>query len=374
MTEKEQQSEAAEIEDADTQADVSSETPESVEKPAPRPADALARVLAFLALVLAGSALAGGYYLWQQAQKTVRQDAFATMQQSVAQQSKANQNRLAELAAALQKQQREDQQLQAAIAQLEGRLGRNHSDWVVAEVEYLLSIANQRVQLQRDVATAIKAFSIADQLLQNLANPMWYPVRQQISNEITALRAVPQIDRAGIASKLVSLSDKVAQLPVVDTERDSPIKDTLAKQDKALQKPNWQTRVKEFAWAVWQELKGLVRVRQTNEQIKPLLAPVSQQFLIQNLKLQLQSARLAVQQDEAVIYQQSLQTASDWIKLYFDTDSAVTKSMLEALAELARVQLAPELPDVSGSLLTLRKLRDSQSEVVNQATDNKDKQ
>ena len=374
MTEKEQRSEAAEIEDADTQADVSSETPESVEKPAPRPADALARVLAFLALVLAGSALAGGYYLWQQAQKTVRQDAFATMQQSVAQQSKANQNRLAELAAALQKQQREDQQLQAAIAQLEGRLGRNHSDWVVAEVEYLLSIANQRVQLQRDVATAIKAFSIADQLLQNLANPMWYPVRQQISNEITALRAVPQIDRAGIASKLVSLSDKVAQLPVVDTERDSPIKDTLAKQDKALQKPNWQTRVKEFAWAVWQELKGLVRVRQTNEQIKPLLAPVSQQFLIQNLKLQLQSARLAVQQDEAVIYQQSLQTASDWIKLYFDTDSAVTKSMLEALAELARVQLAPELPDVSGSLLTLRKLRDSQSEVVNQATDNKDKQ
>ena len=141
-----------------------------------------------------------------------------------------------------------------------------------------------------------------------------------------------------------------------------------------MQKPNWQTRVKEFAWAVWQELKGLVRVRQTNEQIKPLLAPVSQQFLIQNLKLQLQSARLAVQQDEAVIYQQSLQTASDWIKLYFDTDSAVTKSMLEALAELARVQLAPELPDVSGSLLTLRKLRDSQSEVVNQATDNKDKQ
>ena len=215
---------------------------------------------------------------------------------------------------------------------------------------------------------------IADQQLKTLADPFWYPLRQQISNEITALRAVPEIDRAGITTTLISLSDKVASLPIVHMERDSPIKDTLAKQEKATQQTGWQARVEDFAWAVWQELKGLVRVRQTDEQLKPLLAPVSQQFLIQNLKLQLQSARLAVQQNEAAIYQQSLQTASNWINLYFDTDAAATKSMLESIKQLASVQISPEMPELSGSLQALRSLRDKREAAAPQATDNKDKQ
>jgi uroporphyrin-3 C-methyltransferase len=48
------------------------------------------------------------------------------------------------------------------VSVLAALVGRSQQGWSLAEVEYLLRIANQRLQLQRDLKTAQLALQAAD--------------------------------------------------------------------------------------------------------------------------------------------------------------------------------------------------------------------
>lgn len=50
----------------------------------------------------------------------------------------------------------------------------------------------------------------------------------------------------------------------------------------------------------------------------------------------------------------ALQTAQEWIGLYFDERSEVARGMQEEISAIAGVEIRPALPDISGSLNALR--------------------
>ncbi|RRQ21865.1 hypothetical protein D6C00_07845 [Thiohalobacter thiocyanaticus] len=87
-------------------------------------------------------------------------------------------------------QQQSIEAMERAFGVLRAQVGRSQEAWVLAEAEYLLHVANQRLQLARDVDTALAALATADQRLQELANAAYLPVREQISRELGALRSV----------------------------------------------------------------------------------------------------------------------------------------------------------------------------------------
>lgn len=228
--------------------------------------------------------------------------------------------------------------------------------WRIAEVEYLLKVANHRVLLERDVDTAISALSDADRQLDRIGDPSLIPIRQQIANEKNALNAIPLPDIAGLSVQLSDLVQGMGQLSWVTNKRSFNTDDDPR---DSKQVGNWR----DIPAAIWADIKRLVAVRRSDKPIEPLLPPGEQQYLAQNLGLKLEQSRLALLRRDTPVFRRNLKDARDWVDQYFDKDIASVNHVISAVDKMQQVELQPPLPDISGSLRSLRKwLKSKQNE------------
>ncbi len=330
-----------------------------------------------LALLLAILAALGVYqlYLQGQQQSAALEERLGELQSSLdGNQAKiaANLQRLTQLealnqaveairsevdsaASVRQRIEAEQQALNTRMTEMAATLGRTTLAWRLAEVEYLLMVANTRLTLERDPHTALIALQTADQKLRAIGDPAFVPVRQAIADEVTALKAVAEPDITGMALSLASLAEAVDSLPLQNTQPARSAGPAVTSSKEDYQSLDWSA----IPGAVWRDLRDLVVVRRVDKPIEPLLPPSEEWYLRQNLKLKLEQARLSLLRFETSLYHQLLDEAGDWLKAYFNTESAAVKGMLESLQQLKQADLQPSLPDVSESLRILRKHMES---------------
>lgn len=225
--------------------------------------------------------------------------------------------------------------------------------YVKAEIEYFLQTANNRIDLAKDSSTALAALEAADQRLGLLSDPSLRRVRAQVLDEIQALKAVEQPDIELIALTLSSIAKQVPGLPLrMDDEKDYF-------QEEIKRKPGSGFKV--GMSNVWRSMKGtldkLVEVRDATPSDVPLMKIEDLSLLYVNLDIQLQSARLASLKGDAQNYKISIESAIQLLNVYFDLETSRVKALVKSLNEIKDVNLSPELPDITQSLLMLRKLR-----------------
>ena len=332
-------------------------------KPAKSPAATnIAMPVATLALLIAAGSAVGGYYLWtqQQADAKARQQVLQDMNTKAASLQAGLQASLAEqnskLEARLKTEQSARAELERSLEQLHTELGRDRHAWTLAEVRYYLRLANTRLLLLADVPSALRGLELADARVKALASPSLHKLRGLLSDEITALKAVPEVDIEGASLRLIALAKQVEGLPVL-----SPTRSETAAQDRASKAPtdilDWRGHIS----AIWAELKTLVTIRRSDRPIDALLAPEQMVFLRHNLRLKLEAARLALLQKDTAVYQASLTEAGEWIAAYFNRDATAVKALLEQLKTLAGLELQPALPDISRSLAAVEALEEQQA-------------
>ncbi len=245
----------------------------------------------------------------------------------------------------LARQEKSDQALARLANQIQG--GKNA--WQRAEIEHLLLVANTRLQLQRDLEGTRIALQLADSRLASLSNPAYFSVREKIAQELGQLEAVPRIDAQALALKLDSLTtqvDAMATRPVRVGQFDTELQFSGGPAESA-----WYTKL----WISIQDaVSSLVSVRRDVDRREPLLPPEQGFYLRQNLRLQLESARLAALRLDTVNYRAALSQAENWLQRYFDSEQAACKAALQTIRTLQPMELKPALPDISGSLNALR--------------------
>lgn len=337
------------------------------EKAKPRPAakkktdshrSPLSLLTMLIALLAAGAA---GYGLWLlQIQVPLGAQLVKTqsaLQTQVNQLEQGLQRSRAEMTRQARAQQEADDKLQTlstTIQDLSATLGRSTMAWRMAEVEYLLTVANHRLILAQDRETAIAIFETADERIRAIGDTSLLKVRKAIADELQALRALPEVDVAGLALRIGSLLDSVDQLPLQDKKR---IAAATRQTSEEIPPADWQ----QFALAVWNDLKSLVQVRRHQQPTEPLLPPEQTRYLYQNLSLKLEQARLAVLRRDTALFHQYLTEAEDWIRHYFEAESAAVANALTTLDALADSELQPTMPDVSASLRLLREVMQQQT-------------
>jgi uncharacterized protein HemX len=235
--------------------------------------------------------------------------------------------------------------IQAGLDGIRNDLLKNRADWALAEAEQLMVIANYRLQLARDVGSALAALRATDRLLQTLADPNLLPVRRTLAREIAALEALEKTDTVGMSLRLAQLAEQADRLPLAGAGR-TPETVALATPDDK----DWRVA----AQGLWQDLKSLVRVRYHSEGQKPLLAPEQYYFLRENLRLTLFGAQHALLQGNVAVYRQNLKSAIRWLRDYYDLTSQVTVAALAELEKLESERLVSDLPNIAGSLAALR--------------------
>ena len=302
-------------------------------------------VVAIVALLLALGAGAGAWQLWRQ------QTALALRLTDLQTDQTARGRQLEESLTALRERDgRLEQQLSSlgeaqknlsdALRELLRRNSHLQQTWLVAEARYLIRLAGQRLALARDPATAIAALKAADRRLQDVADPAIVAVRKALAEDIDALEKVPVPDVTGLALRLGALIRDVDALKLIRVREatQSTPPEGGDQTEPAVQ--NWR----ELPAALWEDMKKLIVIRRHDGPIKPLLAPEEHFFLVQNLKLQLEQARLALLQGNADLWRDSLDTARNWLQAWFDPADPATAHLAAALRELAALDIAPALP------------------------------
>ena len=241
-------------------------------------------------------------------------------------------------------------QTEAALAKLADQVQGGAHAWQRAEIEHLLLVANTRLQLQRDLEGAETALKLADERLAGLANPAYFEVRKLIARELGQVEAVPRLDLQALALQLDSLSSQVESL-ATRQPRVGRFDTELSISGGAPELP-WHQRL----WVSVQEAVGsLVSIRRDMDRREPLLPPDQSIYLRQNLRLQIESARLAALKRDTTNFRASLSQAESWLQRYFDTDKQAVNAALQNIRKLQALQLDPPLPDISGSLKALRR-------------------
>jgi uncharacterized protein HemX len=244
-----------------------------------------------------------------------------------------------------------NQQIRQSIDVLFRQKGRDRIGWILAEVEYMLLIANHSLKLQNEVHTAIAALEGADKRLLDTGDPGIIEIRKDIRDEIQSLKNLQQPDLVGMAATLSSLIKTVQTLPIKFTQVNTKKKiDDLIEKKGAHDAETLSQASKDFL----RELRGLVVIRKMNETPKPLMSPEHQFFLQQNLQLKLETARRALLMGQQQLYKNSLNEAIQWLQEYFDGEAAGVNQTIQELKALETMTISSELPDISGSIKVLR--------------------
>jgi uncharacterized protein HemX len=236
---------------------------------------------------------------------------------------------------------------QAALESMYQEVARSRDDWVLAEVEQTLAIAGQQLQLAGNVQAALTALQTADARLARSDRPQFIQLRKVIARDIEQLKLAPNLDVPGMTLRLDQVIAAVDTLPLLIEGRPLPALDERS----ATADQGWWQR---GAAAIWDELKGLVRVQRLDAQDQSLLAPEQAYFLRENLKLQLLHARLALLQRNESAFKSDLRAASTQLARFFDTRSRPVASAAATLAQLQAAAVNVELPSINESLAAVR--------------------
>jgi len=242
--------------------------------------------------------------------------------------------------------------LEAAIKTIQQQIGKTRGDWLLADADYLLSIANQRLHLVSDVETTRLALEAADQRLRESGDPAVFKVREQIAKEIALLNNVVVPDIVGIYAGLQHLQDAVEGLSVF-------LPHAGKQPEKAPAAPDLSEHGHELLGKVAKQLEGYVVLRHTEQPVSAILTPEEAHFIKQQLKVRLEMIEIALVQQNDTLFKSSITDARQWLKKNFAEDLK-TEQFAAELDKLLHVALKAQLPDISLSsklLKDINKLR-----------------
>jgi len=317
-------------------------------------------IVAVLALALAG-------WQWMEtrlrltetreamAKRLQESDAAASEARSLARRAQeqfdALQGRLGELEGRIS----DSKSQQEALAGLYQSAGRNSEEAILTDVEQGVTLASQQLQLAANVARAILALEAADARLANDGQPQFIALRKVIARDLERLRALPQLDLPGMYARLEALIETIDSLPlgVAGRPRAEEAAAAPGERPPLLSADYWRLLALDF----WREVRRLVRVQRVDRAEPVLLSPRQDFFLRENLRLRLLAARLALYARDPVGYRGELLRSGVWIERYFDKAEKSVQSALDAIGQLAAIDIRVELPSLNESLSAIRRFR-----------------
>jgi uroporphyrin-III C-methyltransferase len=327
-----------------------------------------------LVLALGAAAGAAGYWLWPQWQLLQQQQATVQQnQQRLAEQSNQlqdnqrqlkeqlqveQQQRLTQLEQNLQQQQQQlAQQSQAQIQAVRQLVQQRDSapprHWLLAEIEYLLQLAAQKVWLEQDVNTARALLSTADDKLAQLDDPSLVLVRQAIAADNEQLSRITRPDLSKVHVELQHMRTLSTSLALKQQQQLA-----VPEQAPSAELANWRQTLS-FYWH--QSWSKLVQVRSAVPEDYFSLSREQQLMLRMSLNQQLLLAELAALQHQPQVYGAALQQASDQLQRYFDPQDATVQQLSAQLTELAAIDVS--LPQAA-ALKSLAQLQQYQQELT----------
>jgi uroporphyrin-3 C-methyltransferase len=276
---------------------------------------------------------------------------------------------------------------QAALEALYQELARSRDEWVLAEVDQLVSLAAQQLEVAGNVSGATLALTHAEARLARAERPQYQALRKALISDLDKLRGQSATDLPGISARLDSVISAADRWPLAFQMRassmdavtapdagkapdvaasvaapdgaEAPLSDNPA---LAWLQSRWRELSAGDAWRavlgdVWGEIRGLVRIERF-DRLEPVLLPPSQVFFLrENVKLRLLNARLSLFIRDATTFRSELAQTRAAIERHFDQQNTDVQSALSTLTRLDSAEVSVAIPDINTTLAALRTVK-----------------
>ncbi len=194
-----------------------------------------------------------------------------------------------------------ERQMAALAERIAATETQGSSDWTLAEVEYLLRIANQRLATSGDIDTAVRMLSQADAILQELGQPELVSIRRQLAADIAKLQLSTRVDIEGIFFELEAIAAEIGRLDVFEPEHIAVIETETAEAD---------SRWDRIRGSVTQILERYIRIQRPAGPRRHLLTQNERQTRMLAIQVQIRQAQLALLSRRTDIFSEALQSAA----------------------------------------------------------------
>ena len=265
--------------------------------------------------------------------------------------------------------------LSATLNELRDRRQSDNDTLLLAEIEYLLRLAGERLRLAGDIFTATTALEIARQRLQSASDPALGELRRLSGDALSRLYATPVFDRSRLAAALGKLAQQAAELPrmtIITAPPAAPVSAPVVTNENneppALpgNSGGWTAPAIAFAKRAWSDfgasfaelLEGVVRIQDVDAPPPAVLSPDQHYFLSGNLRLLLLGARQALLGSHYEATLQNLDECASLLSRYFDAADPGVRDLLRQLRAIHEsVRTRPAYPPPDAALEEVRRLR-----------------
>jgi uroporphyrin-3 C-methyltransferase len=316
-------------------------------------------------LLLLAAIIGAGYWAWLgwQTQSQQQTDALAAQQTSIDQQQISLEQKQIDIDDSIASNQLEKGELEQQNQALQTRMqnlieqlqltnaqvqtnqrnladvsGRRPADWLLAEADFLVSMAGRKLWLEHDVKTATMMLQSADSRIQDLDDPSLLPLRAKLAEDLQALQQINPVSTSAIALALGAMVKQVDNLPLAFFKKpeaeavDETVTESIDDWRSNLAR-NWREATKHF-----------FSFKKVTADIKPFMTEQQQWLSKEQLKFALLQGKIAVLQENSTLYQQSIQTAFGLLIESFDTEKDSVVQFTDSLSNLQRTDFERTYP------------------------------
>ncbi|WP_020558145.1 uroporphyrinogen-III C-methyltransferase [Thiofilum flexile] len=228
------------------------------------------------------------------------------------------------------------------ITRIQGQLQENikpsnPSEWQIAEVQFLLKLANREWQITQNKTAALAALKEADQVLMNLAIVEYIPTRQQIIRDRKTLEAYQGLDAPFITEQIQQIRQTLhAPKPL------TPALEAQLKPKQPDRPLTWWERYSSEAKALWGES---FTIRPVDQPLPVILDAENSQQIYQLALLRLETLQLLLLQGNTEAAQSQIQLLIDTFNDYYPAQQA--EELISALNTLKKLTTDSQRPELA---------------------------
>ncbi len=252
------------------------------------------------------------------------------------------------------------QRQQALDERLQDLVKLSREDWILAEADYLMRLAQQRLQLGGTGSDAGPLLQAAQRNLLLVHDKGIERVREVLAADIAAVSEARQFDLVGLDKRIAAVAEQAqALVPLGDrTLRPSPVAEAATAAPEMTLETLWPLIKYGFARAA-DKLQSYIRISDRDSAYQTTVIAGGQRELFrQHLQLLFEQARWALHSGNEALYAQALARSEEWLRQYYAAEEA-EQAVLKELAELKQQPVRALTPAISASIAALQHFIDS---------------
>lgn len=240
----------------------------------------------------------------------------------------------------------------------------NHKSWLLAEVKYLLKMANQKILISKDYSTSLSLVNTADEILSRQNDPQFMKLRGIIAEDRFNLASAVEFDMDGILHRLSILIERIDGLPLINEIKSIESEDHIfiSVDDETL---SFKQNLERILIEAWDHFRDLIVIRKISTPIKPILSEQQYVLLKTNIRLLLNQAKISLINIDQASYKNSLDELMILVAKSFPNHSTDVKNFMREIAALEGVDFDLLNININATLLELKKILDSNAEIIN---------